>query len=265
MYSTPTLVYKYFQYYLNASNRKGHGVHSPFVFNFIQAVLNNNTVHPIFKQIEETRNHFLKNTQQIEIWDQGAGSRSSNSAIRAIQYIARTSLKSKKFGQLLYRMIDYYQPHTILELGTSLGITTSYLALAAREKKVVTMEGAPAVASIAIQGFQQNGFSNIQTMEGNFDQILPNYLKTIESIGFAYIDGNHQYEPTIQYFNALIEKSIETSILIFDDIHWSKEMEAAWAYIKLHEKVTLTIDLFSIGIVFLRKEQKEKTHCTILF
>lgn len=265
MYSTLTLVYKYFQYYLSASNKKGHGIHSPFVFNFIQKVLNNKTALPIFEQIEQTRNHFLNTTQKIPVWDQGAGSRNNSSKTRSIHYIARTSLKSKKFGQLFYRMVDHYQPPTILELGTSLGITTSYLAAAAKGKTVVTMEGAPAVASLAKEGFQQNGFTNIQSMEGNFDQTLPVYLDTIDSIGLAFIDGNHQYEPTIQYFNALIEKSSDTSIFIFDDIHWSKEMESVWAYIKLHERVTLTIDLFSIGIVFFRKEQKEKTHFTILF
>ena len=102
-------------------------------------------------------------------------------------------------------------------------------------------------------------------MEGDFDETLPKYMNTVDKIGLAYIDGNHRYVPTMQYFNTLLEKSAEETILIFDDIHWSAEMEKSWEAIKAHPAVTLTIDLFFIGLVFVRKAQKEKEHFIISY
>jgi len=127
------------------------------------------------------------------------------------------------------------------------------------------MEGAPTVAQEALNTFKNLGYQNIQLIEGNFDQSLPNYLQSVSTIGIAYVDGNHRYEPTMQYFNLLLTKSDEHSIFIFDDIHWSSEMEKAWAEIKADARVSLTIDLFYIGIVFLRKEQKEQEHFIIRY
>ena len=106
---------------------------------------------------------------------------------------------------------------------------------------------------------------HIELLEGDFNNTLPEYIGKLDQIGLAYVDGNHRYAPTVQYFNSLLEKSNEDSVLIFDDIHWSAEMEKAWAEIKAHPSVTLTIDLFFIGLVFLRKAQKEKEHFIIRY
>jgi predicted O-methyltransferase YrrM len=150
-------------------------------------------------------------------------------------------------------------------MGTSLGITTCYLAQGVSNASVVTMEGAPKVAQEALTTFKNLGCQNIQLIEGNFDQSLPNYLNSISTIGIAYVDGNHRYIPTMQYFNLLLAKSDEHSIFIFDDIHWSSEMEKAWAEIKSDNRIALTIDLFYIGIVFLKKGNKEKENFIIKF
>jgi predicted O-methyltransferase YrrM len=150
-------------------------------------------------------------------------------------------------------------------MGTSLGITTCYLAQGVPNASVVTMEGAPTVAQEALTTFKNLGYQNIQLIEGNFDQSLPNYLQSISTIGIAYVDGNHRYKPTMEYFNLLLTKSDEQTILIFDDIHWSSEMEKAWEEMKADPRVSLTIDLFYIGIVFLKKGNKEKENFTIRF
>jgi predicted O-methyltransferase YrrM len=184
---------------------------------------------------------------------------------RKISAIAKSSLKPKKYSQLIFRIVHYYKPNTILELGTSLGITTSYLAFANPAAKIITMEGAPEVASTAKKNFKQLLLYNINIVEGNFDDTLPSVTGQLSSVDFAFIDGNHRKEPTLKYFNQLIKLSTSTTILIFDDIHWSIEMEEAWDEIKLHPLVTLTIDLFFIGIVFFRKEQKTNEHFTIRF
>ena len=265
MYSSLTLLKKYLQYLFKASNGKGHGVHSPFVFTFIKQVLNKKAEHPLVSIIEQERTLLENNSQMVEVWDRGAGSRQSKQNNRLVREIAKAALKPKKYSQLLFKIIAYYQPSHVLEMGTSLGITTSYLAAANTNAQVVTMEGAPNVAAIAKNTFLHVGLNNIQIIEGDFDETMPEYLKTIAQVGIAYVDGNHRYEPTIRYFKSLVQQTGEDSILIFDDIHWSAEMEKAWEEIKQHESVTLTIDLFFIGLVFVRKAQKEKEHFIIRY
>ena len=150
-------------------------------------------------------------------------------------------------------------------MGTSFGITSCYLAAGQSQGKLVTMEGAPVIAQIAQDNFKLLDYKNIEIRQGDFAQLLPAFLNEIESVGLVYIDGNHQYLPTLEYFHALLEKVNEQSLLIFDDIYWSSEMEQAWSEIKNHPKVTLTIDLFFIGIVFFRNENKQKEHFVIRY
>ena len=159
----------------------------------------------------------------------------------------------------------YFNPDTILEMGTCFGITASYLAMSMPNQTLVTMEGAPAIAKEAQATFDLLHLKNIQIVEGDFATSLPAYLNSITHIGMVYIDGNHRYVPTMEYFKLLLSKVNEHSVLIFDDIYWSSEMEKAWTEIKKQKEVTLTIDLFYIGIVFFRKENKEKQHFTISY
>ncbi len=252
-------------YRFRASNGKGHGVHSPFVFEFITQVLNDKKKYPCYDSIENQRRSLLQNRTSIEVQDFGAGSTRLKSTSRRIDQIAASSLKPKKYAQLLFRIVHYYQPDTILELGTSLGITTAYLASASPTARLITLEGAPAIAHPARQFFSEAGLQNIQLMNGDFAGTLPQALSALPQVGLAFIDGNHRKEPTLQYFQQLLSHISEHSILIFDDIHWSAEMEAAWEEIKKEEAVTLTIDLFFIGIVFFRRDFKAKQHFSILF
>ncbi len=264
-YNKLTILLKYVLYLIKASNGRGHGIHSPFVFSFIKKVLNTTTKGDWVNNIENYRAEVLNNKQEIKMVDLGAGAILQTNKTKKISIIARGSLKSKKYSTLLNRIVAYYRPSNVLEMGTSFGITTCYLAQAMPGGAVVTMEGAPAIAKEALHTFSTLGFSNIQLLEGNFDNSLPLYFNTISTIGFAYVDGNHSYEPTMRYFNLLLNKSNQDSIFIFDDIHWSREMEMAWKEIKEDQRVSLTIDLFYIGIVFLKKENKEKENFIIRF
>ena len=259
------MVLQFLQYYLNASNGKGHGIHSPFVFEFVKKVMNDDRHFYAYDSIELVRKSVLKNKKVLSITDYGAGSTVTKSNERKVKDIAGSALKPKKFAQLMFRMVDYFQPKTIVELGTSLGITTSYLASANVASSVYTFEGAAEVAAIAKENFHSLGLKNIKVIEGNFDDTLQPVLNELATIDFAFVDGNHRKEPTIRYFEQLLEKSNEDSIFIFDDIHWSKGMEEAWQYIQQHPAVKLTIDLFFIGIVFFRKEQKVPQHFVIRF
>ena len=265
MYSKLQLASKYIQFWLRASNGKGHGIHSPFVFDFVTNVLNDKRNFYCYETIEFLRNELKQNNTVITIEDFGAGSHTKQYNQRSISSIASSALKTPKFSRLLFRMVDHYQPSVILELGTSLGITTSYLAYAKSDANITTMEGAAAIASVAEQNFKRLRLQNIQIITGNFDDTLPDVLNKISVVDFAFVDGNHRKEPTLNYFRQLLSKANEHSVFIFDDIHWSKDMEEAWNEIKAHNAVTVSVDLFFIGIVFFRKENKAKQDFVIRF
>ncbi len=265
MYSALQLGSKFLKYWLTASNGKGHGIHSPFVFDFVANVLNDHRQYYSYQAIEDLRYQLQQDNTLLTIEDFGAGSRTGVHKQRSVASIAHSALKPKKFGQLLFRIADHYQSQTILELGTSLGITTAYLASASQQAKVVTMEGASAVAEVAAGNFEKLGLTKIQITQGNFDETLLPTLQALKQIDLVYVDGNHREEPTVRYFQQIMSFTTENSILIFDDILWSKEMEQAWETIKSDERVLLSIDLFFIGLVFFRKDFKVKQHFTIRF
>ncbi len=240
-------------------------MHSPFVFDFITKVMNDKRPYYCYETIEKLRSQLKQDNTVLTIEDFGAGSRVASHHQRTVSSIAHAALKPRKFSQLFFRMVNYYQPQQVLELGTSLGITSAYMASAQPGAKVTTMEGAKEVAAVAKKNFKLLGLTNIQVIEGNFDNTLPKVLQGMPGVDLAFVDGNHRKEPTLQYFQQLLAKSHEHTILIFDDIHWSADMEEAWAEIQSHPSVTLTIDLFFIGIVFLRKEQMVKQHFVVRF
>ena len=232
---------------------------------FIKSVLNDKTVYPDYLPIEKRRKLLLNDSSVIAVEDFGAGSSVIKTNKRAVSAIAASSLKPKKYAQLLYRMVKYYQPANILELGTSFGITTAYLAAVNKTSKVITCEGSEAIASIAKQNFADLQLKNVQLTEGDFAKTLSPLLSSLREINFAFIDGNHRKEPTLDYFNQLLKHATPASILVFDDIHWSAEMEEAWAAIKEHPAVTLTIDLFFVSIVFCNPDINHKQHFAIRF
>jgi len=265
MYSKWQLAVKYFNYYLKASSSRGHGIHSPFVFDLITKVLNDKRHYPEYDQVEGLRQQLLTDKTVLNIQDFGAGSSVTRTDQRTIASIARSAAKPKKFGQLLFRMVKMYQPKTILEIGTSLGISTSYLSLANPGSNIITLEGAKEVAAIAKNNFTTLGLQNISIIEGNFDHVLSSVISSLPTVDLVFIDGNHRREPTERYFRELMSKTNNESVLVFDDIHWSREMEQAWETIKEHPSVRGSIDLFFIGVVFFRKEFREKQHFKIRF
>jgi predicted O-methyltransferase YrrM len=257
MYSPLRLAGKYLHYYLTAANGRGHGIHSPFVFDFITRVLNDRQNYPAYAPIEELRRTLRRDPTLLEIEDMGAGSVHTAKKTRSIAAIARHAAKPPKLGQLLYRVARHYSPSTILELGTSLGLSTAYLAAGAPQARLWTIEGAPAIADKARANLSHLG-KTPGIVTGNFDTVLPALIGQISPVELAFIDGNHRYEPTVRYFDTIFRHAAPAAALIFDDIHWSAEMETAWNTICNDPRVYLTIDLFFIGLVFLRDEFKVK-------
>jgi len=265
MYSRFRLAQKYLYYYLTASNGKGHGIHSPFVYDFVRTVLNDTHEYPDYRTIAELRWLLRQIPDVLEIEDMGAGSALQTIRQRSIGDIARYAAKPARLGELLYRVAARYRPSTIVELGTSLGLSAAYLASGSPQARMWTLEGAGAVADIAATNLRSLGLSQVEVVRGHFDQTLPGVLNRTGPVDLAFIDGNHRKEPTLRYFNALMIRASSCSVLIFDDIHWSREMEEAWTLVRADPRVMLTIDLFFLGFVFIRDEFKIKQDFNIRY
>jgi predicted O-methyltransferase YrrM len=256
------MVLRYASFWWRSGN--AHGLHSPFVFNLYCFIIHHTGHYAAYDQVESLRDDLLENNSVLEVTDFGAGSHAGKTNKKRISDIARTAAKPARLGKLLFRLANHFKPDTILELGTSLGLTTSYLGLTRKSAMLYTLEGCPAIAAQARQNFKQLGLQNVYLVEGNMDSTLPQTLDKIEKLDFVFFDGNHRLAPTLAYFEHCLQKAHEDSVFIFDDIYWSNEMAHAWKQIKAHPQVMITVDLFYMGLVFFRKNQP-KQHFTLRF
>lgn len=245
---------KFVGHFLTARNTGGYGVHSPYLFHFTRFVLQNNLPFYTFSAIEAIRIAVKNDERLIQVEDFGTG----KNRIDKISNISSKSLQSPKFAQLFFRIINHYKMRNVLELGTSLGITTSYLAAASSEINCFTLEGSPEIAKIAMQNFEKQGLKNIKTVVGDIDKTIGFALQELKSVDFVYFDANHKYEAVMRYFNACLPYVSSNTIFVFDDIYWSEGMEKAWKEIKNSSSVTSTIDLFQLGIVFFNPDLHKK-------
>lgn len=231
-------------YWLEAVDE--HSLHSPFFYDLYTRQIKPITSSHEFNLIENLRKKLLHDERTINVRD--LGSNASPQAVRKISHIAARSLSTSRFSCIYYRMARACNATSILELGTSLGINTLYLAAAG--KSVTTFEGAPAIADIAATTFDLAGYKNIKVVVGDIDITLPKFLHGARAIDLAFIDANHRYEPTLRYFGLLLKKTHQKSVMIIDDIHHSPEMERAWKAIRNHRLVYGSADLFRCGILF---------------
>lgn len=242
----------YLDYRLRSQTR--FNIHSPFVFELVTKVINDKKNYLCYAKIEKLRRQLLADERAISVLDLGAGGKTGANDIRKIKTICRKAEKNRKYGQLLFRLVQHFRPETILELGTSLGITTMYLSEGNPKAKVITVEGCPQTLAAAQENFSRYGARNIETVNGNFDVVLAGIAQQNDPLGLVFFDGNHRKAPTLEYFNTCLRHSHNNSVFIFDDINWSEEMQEAWKEIKRHPSVTACVDLFFLGIVFFRKE-----------
>jgi predicted O-methyltransferase YrrM len=241
-------------------------IHSPFLYNIVTEVFEKQLNYQDFERIEQVRNQLLEDQTIIEIEDFGAGSKKFTSNKRKISDIAKISLKKEKHAQLLFMLVRHFKANRILELGTSLGITTCYLASAHDNVQVISIEGCKATAEIAEKNFSKLRLKNIQLIVDKFDNVLPTINQANgEKFDFIFIDGNHRESAVIDYFKTILNYCHNDTVIAIDDIHWSEEMEEAWQFIKNHEKVTVTIDIYEMGFAFIRKENIQKVHCVIQY
>lgn len=270
MMKLATAIYRAFswlRHQLTARNTGGHGIHSPYLFEWVRMVLHDENVYYAWDKIEEVRARMLADEREVEFVDYGSGKRRLGDEAkdnRIVKNIAKGSLAKKKYAQTMARLVNWLgtsQNLNIVELGTSLGVTTAYLAAVDSRNKVVTYEGCPAVAEIAKENWKTLGLSNIECVVGEITvDSLQITVDSLRGIDVAFIDANHTHAGTRVYFNVLAEKMHEKSVMIVDDIHYNEEMEKAWQEICEDKRVTSTMDLYQMGLVFFDKNYWRKNY-----
>ena len=246
-------VVKYLKYKILSKNSNGHGIHSPFVFDLISRVFRNNFDPVIVYSIEKFRTKLIGDKRTISVKDLGSGFDGRETTLKKVSDIARYSAVPGRYALLLANMAVEFGKPLIVEFGTSFGISTMYLASFCKETLIFTMEGCPAIADIAYKNFEESGLNNVKLFIGPFEEILPEITKQGIKPGLIFIDGNHRKQPVLSYFKKIVEISENETVVIIDDIYYSREMEEAWNEIKRYEKVSMTIDIFRMGIVFFKK------------
>ena len=250
----------YLNFLWNSKNE--HGVHSPFVFNLVTKCFYDKKNYPEYSILKSYRKSLLENYETIEVTDFGAGSRVFKNNFRQISKIAQTAGISTKRAELLFRIVKYFQPNTILEIGTSLGLASSAISLGNKKAEITTLEGCTSTLNQCQLQLQSRSFgttfNNIECINTEFSSYLKNFQIPNSKFQLIYFDGNHSKQATLEYFELLLPTVTNETIWIFDDIHWSAEMEEAWETIKNNPKVTVTIDTFQWGFVFFRQEQPKE-------
>jgi len=244
---------KYLRYIFLAKHWRGHGIHSPFIFDLVSRVFRNKTDKDIVCIIEKIRVRLKTDRRLIAINDLGSGSERRKTTIRKVSDIARYSPVPLKYGLLLSNLAAEFGKNLIIEFGTSFGISTMYLAAGSSESVVFTVEGDPSISEIAENNFREAGLENISLLTGSFDEMMPVITSEWKNPGLVFIDGDHRKEPVLKYFKSMAEAADSKTVIVIDDIYFSEEMEEAWKEIKADARVTVTVDIFRMGLVFFRE------------
>lgn len=233
-----------------------HGIHSPFVYQLQQECLKDRSDHPEYTQLRQYRHALLQNKSSLYITDLGAGSKVQQNTNRAIRDIARYSSSSPFRSRLLFRLARYLKARRILELGSNLGIGTQALALSHPTAEVHSIEGSPELFEFTKEQLHAQGLKNLHLYQGSFKKLLPTLQ--MDAWDLIFMDGHHDKKATLGYFETLLPSIHSNTVVIVDDINWSKGMQEAWQQLKEHPKVTVSIDTFFWGLLFFRTEQAKE-------
>ena len=235
-------------------------VHSPFVYQLCRHALEDDRHRYAFDDVEQLRRRLMRSPSTLEMTDFGAGSRVTGTTTRQLAQVARDSANGGARGRLLFRLVDFLKPDSLLEMGTSLGIGTLYQKFAARNAPMISLEGCPQTAERARHHFDVLHRSEVDVRVGPFDETLPRALADLGKVDWLFNDGDHRYEPTLRYFELTLPHVHADTVLAFDDIHWSDGMERAWCELRVHPRVRLSVDFYHCGLLFFREEQREVEH-----
>ena len=252
----------FIKHFFSSWNTSGEGIHSPYLFELVRFIIRDRNAYYCFADIERRREYLKACDDELDVVDFGSrGSKEGTHIRRKVSFIAKNHLERPEVGQLLFRLVNWIGEHEkrplqILELGTSLGITTAYLASPDSRNNVRTYEGSGEVLKVAQGVWRALKLENICWVEGNIDDtLLPSDLSLLYNaparVDIAYVDANHTYEATKRYADFLLERLNQKGVLAIDDIHYSEEMERAWQELKLDPRVTTTMDLYHLGLIFV--------------
>lgn len=251
----------YLQWQRHARTKQGHRVHSPFLYSLITNSLHKKIKDDWIRGVERYRRDLLNDKTVVDVVDLGSGSQFDKKPMRRICDIARHSSTSSRDGRLLFNLASAMQCRNILELGTNLGIGTLYLANSASCERVVTIEGCPNLSEIARCGFDKMGMDRIKVVNADFSDALPQALSELPTLDFVFLDGNHRYQPTLDYFVQCLPYVNNDTVFVVDDIHKNAEMDKAWKELVGNQNVTLSLDFYTMGVLFFRRQLSKQTIC----
>ena len=224
-------VYKYIAHLFHTRHRKGHGIHSPYLFEFVNGVLFNS------QGIEAPRAIIKEHLK-----------------LRSAYAFVRRSSVSKRYGFLLYRITRWFQAQMIIELGTGMGISTLYLSSGSPDTPLHSIEGEKDRAALAAQLICRCCPGPVSIHWGEMEEKLEHILPLIPQRFVAFVDGNHYYAPTVEYLRRLLDRAGDEAVIVMDDIYWSRGMHRAWKEVASWPEVQVSIDLFHMGILLLRRD-----------
>lgn len=259
MFNRLQFAINYLFYFFTAGNK--HSVHSPFVYDLVTKVINARRTKPEYHTFELLRSKMLRSNADVQITPIGASFFEGKKKLRDV---VKASAKSAKYAELLERLCAYFNPEFAIEIGSSVGISTMYQAAGIQQGVLFSLEGNHDSLKIAKHNLEKAELPHVQWREGLFSDTLPALLNDLPRVDYVFFDGNHQMESTLQYFEWCLQKAHTGTVFVFDDIRWSDDMLLAWNKIKNHPLVTVSVDLYAMGIVFFRTGQ-EKEHFTIRF
>lgn len=256
------LLFKYLRFFYKAKTI--YDLHSPFLVAFTKAVIEDRRHFYAFSYAEDIRERLKLDRTMVQVVELGARSLVSDQSERTIENIVKHTAIPPPAGQKLFRIVNYFNPKRLLELGTSLGISTIYQAFGSLNGQLITIEGNPHLQPWSDQAFLLCSLGNVTSLRGPFKTQLPLALKKLGKLDYFFMDGDHRMNPTWSYFEIALKFAHNDSVFVIADVHWSDEMEACWEKMKNHDEVTLSIDLFHFGILFFRKELRAEKHVSLV-
>jgi predicted O-methyltransferase YrrM len=251
-YGIVSLSLKYLHHRLVSGHRNGHGIHSPYLYDLIRNVVFNRAGTEVQEEILLWHRRLKKRDAYLEIHDHGAGSRITTEKRRKVSAMVKYASVSAKQGALLYRLCSWYRPELVLEFGSGLGVSTAYLAAGSKNTGIITVEGSPEKHAFAVENFPGRLCDRVEFIQGNFDDHFEMLLQRAGERTVVFIDGDHTYQSTIEKVSAFLNKKLQDTMIILDDIYWSDDMERAWKECLVDERVDVSLDLFHLGILIKR-------------
>jgi len=247
-------ILKYTEHLFHWRYRWGRHIHSPYLFEFIHEVVFNASKHEVPAEIRIVHRALRKDRNLIPAGTLGAKSAVDNSENRTVGSFVRSSSVSEKYGAVLYRITRWFKPETIVELGTGLGVSAMYLATGSPQTQLHTIEGSHSRADFSHKLIKRCGLKEVKVHRGELEKKLEELIPDLKERFVAFVDGNHYHEPTVRYVRSLVDLAGDEALIVVDDIYWSKEMQLAWKEVISWPEVKVSIDLFHMGILLLRRD-----------